>query len=196
MEAKSVWLSKTLWVNTIATIAMLVQYYTGFVIDPEMELAILAGINTLLRLITRQPVTWASGSDGGFIRWGVLSGLLFVAALFLSASGLSGCATIETPQSLAAKSLLTTRQGVIVAAGAIDDLCSQGVLRQTDCDNAAVMYTQAQAAYATAVSAFLFYLQVSDSTSLQQFQDAQLALQTLFFDLDTLARSFQGGTGK
>lgn len=128
--------------------------------------------------------------DKGFTRLPVLAALLLAMVLF------AGCATTETPQSLAAKSLLTTRQGIIAAATTVDGLCSQGVMKQQDCDRAAAMYTQAQAAYVTASDTFLLYLQLSDSASLRKFQDAQLTLQALFLDIDGLAKSFKGGTGK
>jgi len=37
MEAKPIWLSKTLWVNVVSIIALVVQTYAGFVIDPEKQ---------------------------------------------------------------------------------------------------------------------------------------------------------------
>lgn len=51
--------SKTLWVNLIATIVIVVQSYTGFFIDPILQGYILAGINLLLRLITKEEIVWS-----------------------------------------------------------------------------------------------------------------------------------------
>jgi len=186
MEAKPIWLSKTLWVNVVSIIALVVQTYAGFVIDPEKQVVVLGLINGILRFITKAPVEWTTTGKGGSA-----AGLGVIAlAIVLS---LPGCATVETPQSLAAKSLLTTRQGVIAAATTVDGLCSQGVLKQADCDKAALIYIQAQAAYATTSDAFLVYLQLADSASLQKFQDAQLTFQALLLDIDGMAKAFQGG---
>lgn len=55
---KSFLKSKTLWVNLLAFLALVVQGLTGFVISPEMQLGGLAVVNFLLRLVTRQPVEW------------------------------------------------------------------------------------------------------------------------------------------
>lgn len=58
MEPKSWYLSRTLWVNAIAFIALLIQSFgTGFVIGAEEQVGILAVINILLRLITKQPIS-------------------------------------------------------------------------------------------------------------------------------------------
>uniref|UniRef100_A0A7V3JAA7 Uncharacterized protein n=1 Tax=candidate division CPR3 bacterium TaxID=2268181 RepID=A0A7V3JAA7_UNCC3 len=54
--AKPWYLSKTIWVNLIAFIAMIVQNLTHFVISPEEEAAILAVINLILRMITKKPI--------------------------------------------------------------------------------------------------------------------------------------------
>lgn len=52
--------SKTLWVNAIALIAMVVQGVTGkIVVSLEVQATILAAINMVLRFITKQPVSWS-----------------------------------------------------------------------------------------------------------------------------------------
>ena len=56
--AKSVWKSKTLWINVIASVALFSQGYFGFVIPLEAQTIILAGINFILRFITKDPVAW------------------------------------------------------------------------------------------------------------------------------------------
>jgi len=50
--------SKTLWVNGVALVAIVVQGVTGFVVKPELQIAALGGINFLLRIITKEEVTW------------------------------------------------------------------------------------------------------------------------------------------
>ena len=48
--------SKTIWVNLLSVIGLLVQTQTGFVIDAEAQLGIIAVINLLLRIVTGQPL--------------------------------------------------------------------------------------------------------------------------------------------
>lgn len=56
---KSIWISKTFWVNVVALVAMVVQGITGNdVISIEMQGTILAVINIVLRTITKDSVTW------------------------------------------------------------------------------------------------------------------------------------------
>lgn len=50
------YLSKTLWVNAIALVALFLQSQYGFVIDAEEQVAIVAVINLVLRFVTKQPL--------------------------------------------------------------------------------------------------------------------------------------------
>lgn len=54
METKPWYLSKTLWVNVIALIALFCQKANGFVISPEEQMGILAVVNLVLRLVTNK----------------------------------------------------------------------------------------------------------------------------------------------
>lgn len=59
MDSKSIFFSKTFWVNAIALVAMVIQGVTGKeFLSLEIQGGILAGINVILRFITKQPVTW------------------------------------------------------------------------------------------------------------------------------------------
>lgn len=59
MKNKKWYTSKTMWVNLIATGAIVAQSITGKeVLSPEIQTAILAGINILLRTITKSNITW------------------------------------------------------------------------------------------------------------------------------------------
>lgn len=53
-DTKKFWQSKTFWVNILATIGIVVQTQTGFVIDPSIQAIGLSVVNTGLRLITKQ----------------------------------------------------------------------------------------------------------------------------------------------
>lgn len=55
IQAKKKWyLSKTLWVNAIALVAMGIQNAFGVELSPEIQLYILGAINFILRLITKE----------------------------------------------------------------------------------------------------------------------------------------------
>lgn len=51
------YLSKTLWVNILAVVVLLLQVQFGFVVEPEEQVGILAVINLILRVFTDQSVT-------------------------------------------------------------------------------------------------------------------------------------------
>lgn len=55
---KKWYLSKTIWANAI-TIASLIFY--GQELGADTQLAVLGVVNTLLRLITKEPITWGKG---------------------------------------------------------------------------------------------------------------------------------------
>jgi hypothetical protein len=59
MESKTIWLSKTFWVNLLALAGMIAQGITGSEVFPlEVQASILTIINIGLRFITKQAVTW------------------------------------------------------------------------------------------------------------------------------------------
>ena len=58
VEVKSIFLSRTFWVNAIALIAFLIQRQWGFVIDEATQMAVLSSVNIWLRSITNTPVKW------------------------------------------------------------------------------------------------------------------------------------------
>ena len=60
METKSIFTSKTFWTNVIALVAMVIQGITGKDVFPlEYQASALSVVNVLLRMVTKQPVTWA-----------------------------------------------------------------------------------------------------------------------------------------
>ena len=58
VQIKSIFLSKTFWVNVIALVALQAQKHYGFVIDETMQIEILGLVNIALRSITSDAVTW------------------------------------------------------------------------------------------------------------------------------------------
>lgn len=71
---------------------------------------------------------------------------------------LSACATTETPQSIAAKTLLTSRQAVIGAAKTTDALCKSKTLSPADCAAAKKAYEQYQVCYNSVSDTFILYV--------------------------------------
>lgn len=61
MEAKKFYTSKTLWVNVLAIIGIILNAQFGIELDAETQVtiatSILAVINIVLRLVTKQPIT-------------------------------------------------------------------------------------------------------------------------------------------
>lgn len=56
---KKWWKSKTLWVNILSVVAIIVQDVTGNdILPPENQAAALGIINLILRSITGGPVVW------------------------------------------------------------------------------------------------------------------------------------------
>jgi hypothetical protein len=49
--------SKTLWVNIIALVSMIITAATGTTIDPEVAVGVLAIINVGLRFVTKVPLS-------------------------------------------------------------------------------------------------------------------------------------------
>ena len=52
MDKKKWYKSKTIWINLIGLVALVSQTQTGFVIDAEAQVGILAVVNLVLRMIT------------------------------------------------------------------------------------------------------------------------------------------------
>ena len=46
--------SKTLWINIITLIALILQNYYGFILNPEEQAAIIIFINLILRAVTNK----------------------------------------------------------------------------------------------------------------------------------------------
>lgn len=61
---KQWWKSKTLWVNALAVISIVAQMKAGFIISADDQLAILAVVNLVLRVITTSPLI-ASKPEAG-----------------------------------------------------------------------------------------------------------------------------------
>jgi hypothetical protein len=49
--------SKTLWVNVLATLGLVLQNATGFQVDGETQVGILAVLNLILRAVTKEGLT-------------------------------------------------------------------------------------------------------------------------------------------
>jgi len=61
-NSKELWKSKTFWVNIIALVIFIVQIFwvPDFTIPLEIQGALLALINFVLRLITKEEIVWST----------------------------------------------------------------------------------------------------------------------------------------
>jgi hypothetical protein len=75
MGSKPFWTSKVLWVNAVALLAIVLQSAFGWVLDAEAQAGIIAVINLILRLVTKQELSWGKGVQillvGLLLSWGV-----------------------------------------------------------------------------------------------------------------------------
>ena len=55
---KKILTSKTIWVNIIALALASIQIKTGLVIPGELQGILLALVNVILRMVTKEPVAW------------------------------------------------------------------------------------------------------------------------------------------
>jgi hypothetical protein len=55
---KMILTSKTIWVNVIALALASIQIKTGLVIPGELQGILLALVNVILRMVTKEPVAW------------------------------------------------------------------------------------------------------------------------------------------
>lgn len=59
VDSKTVWTSKTFWINIIAMVFLIIQYtITDFVAPPQAQASVLAVVNIILRLITKTEIVW------------------------------------------------------------------------------------------------------------------------------------------
>ena len=62
MEAKSIWTSKTFYLNIALVLAAVLQQYFGVDLAPQdLEIFIAAALNIAVRFLTTQPVTLKKG---------------------------------------------------------------------------------------------------------------------------------------
>ena len=106
---------------------------------------------------------------------------------------LSACAHTETPQSLAAKTLLTSRQAVIAGATTVDALCKQGVVKPIDCATASTLYKQSQSAYNVASDAFVLAIQTGASADWAQYLTKEADYKALAASAIAAYNQFGGG---
>lgn len=198
---KTWYTSKTLWVNAIAALALIVQSRYGFVIDAEIQAAILTIINLILRISTRQEINWnksAPGSDdtdGGPGIGPVVPCLFFLVLL-------SGCATtgpavpgaVDTVV-LSGKSLVATQRTIVALAVQADALCDQGVIKPEDCGKIAAAYALAKPAYDAAADALLLAMHSDTAGSATTYADRQAAFNRLAQDVIRLAAQVGITTG-
>lgn len=162
---KNWYTSKTLWLNLIAVIVLVVQTQTGFVIDPETQAGLLAVINLVLRAITGTTLSWSTNpstltDESGRIHIPLLFLLITFTCLMLLTSGCAttiaaGTAKQDTPLQTAGKSLLAVKSGIVTAATATASFCQLGTIGAEKCGMAQDAYAAAKPAYDLALESYL-----------------------------------------
>lgn len=89
---KTWYTSKTLWVNFIAFLALVIQSHTGIIIDIATQMALLAFINFILRIVTRREINWKGPSLK-----------LLVLCVVGASLWLTGCGTTKVLTDIGAK---------------------------------------------------------------------------------------------
>lgn len=142
-RGKSILTSKTMWVNGVALLAALLQTQTGLVMDAEAQMATLALINFILRMITRQPIAWSADQKGS-ARPGVLLVLLLAFG-----GGISACAAWQGAPAVenSGRALLSAKETIVTLAVSADEMCRQGTLDQERCTDLGARYVQAGKSY-------------------------------------------------
>jgi hypothetical protein len=193
--------SKTVWTGIAGLVAAIGGYFTG---ELDIGVAIQTGIACLLGIFLRagiakqgsQDKSAAPVNDGNGSGFAAVSLLMFTGALTGFILATSGCAGLpgpsETPQSIVAKSLLVSRQGIIAAAETADTLCAQGIMKQEDCNQARNIYEKAQAAYTAASDAFLLSLTTHDA---QDYEAKRARLKIFSADLNILLKKYSASAG-
>jgi hypothetical protein len=114
--------------------------------------------------------------------------------VILCCSLAAGCAAVqETPQSIAAKTLLTSRQAVIAGATTVDALCKQNIVKPADCVTAATLYKQSQAAYNVASDAFVLSIQTANAADWTEYLKAESSFTVLAQSTIVACQAFSGG---
>lgn len=190
MNTKAWYTSKTLWMNLIAMIAMIVQAEFGFIIDPDLQAYILGIINLLLRLFTKTSLDWSNlpkppTETGGAATALLLIGLLTVAGCTGTGAGLKPAPSNDGAVIIAGKSLLAAKSTIVTAASATDALCRAEKISSDTCAQAKLAYKTSQHAYDAAVDAYL--LMTVQGGDPAQFTQALIRVQDIANHLLTLA---------
>lgn len=57
MDSKPFYLSRTLWVNFLAAVALFLQSQYGYVLSPDLQAYVLIAVNALLRIVTKSELS-------------------------------------------------------------------------------------------------------------------------------------------
>lgn len=104
----------------------------------------------------------------------------------------AGCATTEAPMSITAKGLLSGRLTTIGLAQTADALCTQGVMKQSQCDMAKDSYQKAQVAYKAGSDAMLAWV-VTGADGGNAAQSSLATVNSLVGNMQSVVNTFTGG---
>jgi hypothetical protein len=129
----------------------------------------------------------AANSEAGFAALRLLLPLAFLLSFLVMA----GCSTLkqDTPQALAAKSLLAMKEAVITVAVTGDRLCKGGTIAPETCQQLAGDYIVAGAAYDLAADALTLALRNNNKQAWLDYQKNQAAFADIYADVMKIGSS-------
>jgi len=104
---------------------------------------------------------------------------------------MTGCAIKPDQAGSASKAMLGTREAIVGLAQGADQLCSQGVLDQSQCDEIAKIYADAKVTYDLAADAMVIAIESGDQEgSWETYQQYHARFLDLYLQLTDLAIRF------
>ena len=134
-----------------------------------------------------------SGPEAGFARISLLRIALLLIGGTLLLAPLIGCSALQhkSKEGLATQALLSTQAAVVGMARAADQMCTQGTLKQSECDEVALIYEQAQVSYDLAADMLVVALEADTPEAWQNYQALHDRFFALYTSLNAAAVQFE-----
>ena len=169
MDAKKWYASKTLWMNGLAVIGIVLQGVTGKEVLPlEVQSVLLGVINVALRLVTKQAVVW------------------MLAAVMLTGSLVTGCAGSKANKAVTAIEIANASINNLAAA--MESACQDGRVPPDVCNRAQAVYDRVKLADDAVIHAMTAAIEAGeDPQSSPDYNAAMAELTKAMGDLYALA---------
>lgn len=185
MLGKHFLVSKTLWTNALAIVGMAIfgddvsQYFTA-----TDQAAILGVINMILRIITKEPVSWSviTSNKGRASIWAILGLVWMLALVFM----LSGCAGSKANKAVTVIEI--TNASINDISAALESSCQEGRIPPDTCAQIQTTYDRVKSADDAVVHAMSAAIEAGeDPQSSPDYNAAMAELTKAIGDLYNLA---------